>query len=238
MDKKVVIMLYSDFEGTILRESDGNYDDMEMYNFLKQLSKLQELTGAKVKMHIVSPISKNDMSKKLERLDKNFMNFNRLQKDSLAKLNLIEGAAASPSEEFFRKGEADFLHEVYMRRVDSRIVDLKKPTDQNSKNPAAFGKANYVRSWTELMKTTNNVKMVIYCGNGRNDLDAMSYVTRQKGGFVICPKNSRHEAKAMAQCVSEKTDLPGITDGIAKINRMLEQKSDPGKNLTDNNEQR
>ena len=142
------------------------------------------------------------MSKKLERLDKNFMNFNRLQKDSLAKLNLIEGAAASPSEEFFRKGEADLLHEVYMRRVDSRIVDLKKPTDQNSKNPAAFGKANYVRSWTELMKTTNNVKMVIYCGNGRNDLDAMSYVTRQKGGFVICPKNSRHEAKAMAQSVS------------------------------------
>ena len=66
----------------------------------------------------------------------------------------------------------------------------------------------------------------------------MSYVTRQKGGFVICPKNSRHEAKAMAQCVSEKTDLPGITDGIAKINRMLEQKSDPGKNLTDDNEQR
>lgn len=73
MDKKDVIMLYSDFEGTILRESDGNYDDMEMYNFLKQLSKLQELTGAKVKMHIVSPISKNDMSKKLERLDKNFL---------------------------------------------------------------------------------------------------------------------------------------------------------------------
>ena len=39
MDKKDVIMLYSDFEGTILRESDGNYDDMEMYNFLKHLEK-------------------------------------------------------------------------------------------------------------------------------------------------------------------------------------------------------
>ena len=52
-----IILLYSDLEGTILRESDSEYDDTDMYNFLKQLSRLQELMDAKVRMHIVSPIS-------------------------------------------------------------------------------------------------------------------------------------------------------------------------------------
>ena len=36
-----IILLYSDLEGTILRESDSKYDDTDMYNFLKQLSRLQ-----------------------------------------------------------------------------------------------------------------------------------------------------------------------------------------------------
>ena len=38
-----IILLYSDLEGTILRESDRKYDDTDMYKFLGELSKLQEL---------------------------------------------------------------------------------------------------------------------------------------------------------------------------------------------------
>ena len=78
-----IILLYSDLEGTILRESDSEYDDTDMYNFLKQLSRLQELMDAKVRMHIVSPISQNQMTDILEKLDKSFTSFNRLQKSRL-----------------------------------------------------------------------------------------------------------------------------------------------------------
>ena len=38
-----IILLYSDLEGTILNESSRTFEDIEMYNFLKQLSRLQEL---------------------------------------------------------------------------------------------------------------------------------------------------------------------------------------------------
>ena len=80
-----IILLYSDLEGTILRESDSKYDDTDMYNFLKQLSRLQELMDAKVRMHIVSPISQNQMTDILEKLDKSFTSFNRLQKEPIKK---------------------------------------------------------------------------------------------------------------------------------------------------------
>lgn len=48
-----IILLYSDLEGTILNESSRTFEDIEMYNFLKQLSRLQELMNAKVRMHII-----------------------------------------------------------------------------------------------------------------------------------------------------------------------------------------
>ena len=71
--------------------------------------------------------------------------------------------------------------------------------------------------------------MAIYCGNGRNDLDAMDYIKRLKQGFIVCPKNSRHEAKAKTTLVSDKTDLLGITDGISKINKLIEKRIEPNK---------
>ena len=40
-EKQKIIILYSDLEGTLLRESDGKYDDADMYDFLTQLDKLQ-----------------------------------------------------------------------------------------------------------------------------------------------------------------------------------------------------
>ena len=72
-----IILLYSDLEGTILNESSRTFEDIEMYNFLKQLSRLQELMNAKVRMHIISPISQNEMTEILRNLDTSFFNFNK-----------------------------------------------------------------------------------------------------------------------------------------------------------------
>jgi len=55
------ILMFFDLEGTILRESDGQYDNEAMYNFLAQISRLQELTDAEVNLHLVSPVYQKQM---------------------------------------------------------------------------------------------------------------------------------------------------------------------------------
>ncbi len=45
MEKRKIILLFLDLEGTILREEDGLYDDEEMYHFLEQIDKLQKNTN-------------------------------------------------------------------------------------------------------------------------------------------------------------------------------------------------
>lgn len=111
-----IILLYSDLEGTILRESDSKYDDTDMYNFLKQLSKLQELMDAKVRMHIVSPVSQNQMTDILEKLDKSFTSFNRLQKEPIKKLRYVEGAAASSKDEFVAGPKQDTFFNKFVKK--------------------------------------------------------------------------------------------------------------------------
>jgi hydroxymethylpyrimidine pyrophosphatase-like HAD family hydrolase len=232
-----IILLYSDLEGTILRESDSEYDDTDMYNFLKQLSRLQELMDAKVRMHIVSPISQNQMTDILEKLDKSFTSFNRLQKEPIKKLKYIEGAAASSKDEFVTGPQQDFTFNRFVKKMDSRIVALKRPSNSDDKNPAGFGKLNYVKGWTSMAQERYDVKMIIYCGNGMNDLASMDYVNSKKGGFVVCPDNSRHEAKAKTKLVGRKTDLQGLTEGIANINKLLEKRLNPNKEEPEDNDQ-
>ncbi len=79
--------------------------------------------------------------------------------------------------------------------------------------------------------------MIIYCGNGMNDLASMDYVNSKKGGFVVCPDNSRHEAKARTKLVGRKTDLQGLTEGIANINKLIEKRLNPNKEEPDDNDQ-
>lgn len=232
-----IILLYSDLEGTILNESSRTFEDIEMYFFLKQLSRLQELMNAKVRMHIVSPISQNKMTEILRNLDTSFFNFNKLQKEPIKKLKLIEGAAASAKDEFMSGPQKDATFNRFVKRMDERIVDLKRPSNLNDDNPAGYGKLHYVRSWTAMAQEQYDVKMIIYCGNGRNDLASMDYVNAKKGGFVICPKNSRKEAKAKTKFVGKKTDLPGITEELAELNMLLERKLRPDKEEPDGNEQ-
>ena len=221
-EKQKIIILYSDLEGTILRESDGEYDDADMYGFLSQLDKLQQLTNATVQMHIVSPIDQKSMTELLDKLDSSISAYRRLQKGR--KLNFIEGAAAYPLDDraLMSMGTRHF-------KIDPRIIELRKPINTSDKNPAGTGKIGYVKEWTTQIKKRDDkeVIMQIYCGNGRNDLLAMDFITNQKNGFVVCPSNTRTAAKAKTQFVSNKTDLPGITEGIARINMEIGKRTNP-----------
>lgn len=58
---KNVILYFTDLEGTMLREKDGQYDREELYKLFGQLSDLQNSLQADVKINIVSPIFMEQM---------------------------------------------------------------------------------------------------------------------------------------------------------------------------------
>lgn len=60
---KNVILYFTDLEGTMLREKDGQYDREELYKLFGQLSDLQNSLQADVKINIVSPIFMEQMKK-------------------------------------------------------------------------------------------------------------------------------------------------------------------------------
>ena len=216
MNKKKVILLFSDLEGTLLRESDGKFEPADMYSFLSELYKLQELTKAKVHLHLVSPVYQKQMNAIMKQIDKAIESFSKIHKLENS-LNPIEGGAAYP--------DIDMISSEF---TGDRIFPLRDPINTKDFDTAKFGKADYVLNWCEhyMESDLNELIMAIYCGNGRNDLDAMDYIKRLKQGFIVCPKNSRHEAKAKTTLVSDKTDLLGITDGISKINKLIEKRLD------------
>lgn len=208
-DKK--ILLFSDLEGTILREEDGKYDDEAMYNFLAQIDGLQQITDAEVNLHLVSPIYQKQMEEIIDKIDRNIVRYNILHRDH-RRIPMIECGTFTPDRRIIG-GE-------YLR---DKVIPLKIPVDSKDFDTSTYGKANYVRMWCNLHKEKGDFFMVIYSGNGRNDLAAMDYV-KQNNGFVVCPKNSRTLAKQKADFVSEKNDLPGITEGIANLNREIEKR--------------
>lgn len=217
MEKEKVILLFSDLEGTILREADGKYDDEAMYNFLSQIDRLQQLTNASVNIHLVSPVYKEMMEMIMDGIDKNIGSYNVIHRNN-RRIPFIEGGTSTPETEMM---SGEFLGD--------RILPLKKPIDARQFDSSRYGKANYVRTWCGVYDDSESKDLImrIYCGNGQNDLSAMDYVKSQRGGFVVCPDNSRKLAKQKANYVSSKTDLQGITEGIANINREIEKRVQP-----------
>lgn len=217
MKKRKIILLFSDLEGTILREEDGEFDDEKMHEFLRQLDKLQQLTDGEIHMHLVSPVYMSQMEKVMDRIDRVISRYNDLHHPS-QKILPIECAVAYPEGNMYSQ---EFLGD--------RIMPFEKPVSFTSFDISQYGKEHYVRSWIDTYKEseTKDLLMAIYCGNGRNDLTAMKLVNEQKAGFVICPKNSRREVKEKAFHASEKTDLSGITEGISLINREIEKRKNP-----------
>ena len=209
-DKKIV--LFSDLEGTILNETDGKYDKEAMFNFLTQIDRLQQLTNVRVYIHLVSPIYRREMEKIINEIDKDIVRYNRLHKEH-ADIPMIECGTFTPEKGV---SEPEFTGDT--------VMPLKMPPDSKQFDTSRYGKAHHVKIWCEMY--AEKLLMAIYCGNGQNDLSAIKYI-KDKKGFIVCPRNSRTEAKKKADFVSERTDLIGITDGIAKINEKIAQRVDP-----------
>ncbi len=199
MGRMKSIILFTDLEGTILRESDGQYDEDEMYQFLLMIDKLQKVSGMTVDIHIVSPMLPEMMKRILDKIDKSVRNFN----SSEHRVSTICGATASPESK---------PDECYL--VDKRIMPL--PKGYSSVTDASFGKLHYVKEWINAMQLKERYGIAIYCGNGRNDIAAMKFIRGQKG-YVVCPKNSRTEIRGFADHLSQEEDLPGITEGIEYV---------------------
>lgn len=224
MNKSKNILLFSDLEGTLLGDSDLKYDDEAMYNFLLQIANLEKLTGAKVHIHLVSPVYAEDMKEVMNRINISIRNFNMLHPE-LDSLSSIECGGAYPNDNTVG---GDFL--------DKNIIALKKSLAGTLDN-GRYGKSHYVRSWHDIYSEseTKDLIMEIYCGNGSNDLAAMEFISSQKNGFSICPQNAAECAKKAAFYVSQYSSLAGITDGLKMINTELGKRLDiqPKENTKD-----
>ena len=211
MNKNIKILLFSDLEGTILKEEYGDYNKEDMYEFLAQIDRLQQLTGASVNIHLVSPIYRKQMENIIEQIDRDIMRYNMLHQEH-DRISSIECGTFAPE-----RGE--YEHEFDR----SKVMPLKMPVDTTQFDTSRYGKANYVRTWCDMYKDRGDMMFAIYCGNGQNDLSAMKLVKERKG-FVVCPVNSRTAAKEKADFVSGKTDLLGIAEGLSNINNEIEKR--------------
>lgn len=218
--KKKKILFFSDLEGTILREYDGDFSEEDFYKLLTNLQQLSEITNSLVEIRLVSPIGFKRMNEIVDKMESVMVRHGILN-ESRENVRLIE-AAASPF---------DINDDVYFKQTLSRkIIPLPKVYSINDLSREE--KKKYTQTVFEYETNPEDVSMIIYAGNGRNDLLAMQAIKRLKKSFLICPKNSRREVKEISDYVSDKTDIKGITDGIDQIIyalRRRKQKADENK---------
>lgn len=223
--KDKIILVFSDLEGTIIGESNGVYDEERMKLFLEELVNLQVVTGAEVKLHLVSPVYRRDMERILKQLDRSILRFNAKQHsksktDTNLLLSTVQGAAAYPEETV-----NDFFVSAFERHSsDHRIADLKMPIGKRDLALGASGKEDYVRDWCESARRRGNLLFSIYMGNGNNDLAAIRYLRSKPDTLVISPANSILEVKNNSYFSSDKEELEGITEGIVAIREEIEKR--------------
>ena len=212
MDSKKEIMVFFDLEGTIIEEELGEMNNEKIRGILDSLSRLEENTGAKVNIHIVSPVFIEQMEKILDKLDRIIIRYNMANGKRLKE---VQGAVAHPEVKYIHGGE--FLHD--------KIIPMKLPKNIPDGYKDKYGKFDYVRNWLETME--DKIAFSIYGGNGFNDTKAMEYIKRYKKGFVICPENSHPDVKKNADYVSDGHAADGIMDGINYINEQIEKRKVP-----------
>ena len=197
------ILLFTDLEGTLLRESDGQIDPESMHEFLTSLSKLQELTGYTVDIHIVSPMIPKMMFNAMQKVDGYIAKHNMVYPNKKGMLNRVRVGTASPE-----------CTEDECEEWDRRIMPMPKGVDRFDNS---FGKFKYVDYIMGYYEEQGRVGIAIYAGNGQNDIEAMKRVQSSPNGYVICPANSRHTIKEFAKFVGKGDDLRGVSEGLGSI---------------------
>lgn len=196
------IVIFTDLEGTILRDIDGKYDETEMFQFLRQINRLEKLEDATAQIHILSPMMVDQMKYILDELDEAFAKYN---KTSGNYVSYIKSAIA--------------IQDNYTgwRNIPNRMLLVKY------KNLNQYGeeKLSYVESYMKAHKG-DDIKKMIYMGNGANDVMAMQKI-KSNNGIVICPYNSTDEVKKIATYKSNEEDLRGLVDGFSKLCQEVEK---------------
>ena len=196
------IVIFTDLEGTILREIDGKYDETVMFQFLRQINRLEKLEDATAQIHILSPMTVDQMKYILDELDEAFAKYN---KTSGNYVSYIKSAIA--------------IQDNYTgwRNIPNRMLLVKY------KNLNQYGeeKLSYVESYMKAHKD-DDIKKMIYMGNGANDVMAMQKI-KSNNGIVICPYNSTDEVKKIANYKSNEEDLRGLVDGFSKLCQEVEK---------------
>ena len=196
-------IIFSDLEGTILRESDRSYSDEDMFNFLQGLNTLTETTDSICELHLVSPVSGTSMNNFIDKIDKNIRSFNTITNSHIP---------------YIYRGYCTNNCDINVR-LPSNIITTKPPTPNNFQSWKSIYVHDICNRATE--QHPNDVLSFIYFGNGRNDIRAMETVQQFKG-LAICPQNSRTAVKATANFVGNSTDLRGITDGLNQYIKTLQ----------------
>lgn len=196
------IVIFTDLEGTILREIDGKYDETEMFQFLRQINRLEKLEDATAQIHILSPMTVDQMKYILDELDEAFAKYN---KTSGNYVSYIKSAIA------IQDNYTDW------RNIPNRMLLVKY------KNLNQYGeeKLSYVESYMKAHEG-DDIKKIIYMGNGANDVMAMQKI-KSNNGIVICPYNSTDEVKKIATYKSNEEDLRGLVDGFSKLCQEVEK---------------
>ena len=229
--KRRETVLFTDLEGTILREADGKFSQEDMFELLAAVSEFEGLTNSKVQMHIVSPVYVSQMEEVMNEIDKCICRFNKTNGKSLDYIK--QGAAEQDIEDFRDCDSASFIRRM-CKSHDSRIVYFQDSPYMKYNGNVGYGKEKYVRQVLEEYQNNERTELVaaIYAGNGRNDVDAVRLLRAigTKRGlertkpFVICPTNSRSLLQNYADYVSDKEDLQGIADGVMTINKKIIEK--------------
>lgn len=224
MDDKKEIMVFFDLEGTIIEEELGEVNNDKVNDILTSISKLEEVTGFRVNIHIVSPVFMHIMEEVVDKFDNTIIRYNRKNGKNLKE---IQSAVAYPDTKYIQE------HYLY-----DKIIPMKISPTADSGEKDRQGKFDYVRNWLETMK--DKTAFSIYGGNGYNDMKAMEYVKKNMG-FVICPENSYEGVKKIADYVSDKQAADGIKEGLDFINKQIEmrkQKEKQGETQSDDVELR
>lgn len=216
---KKVTPLFSDVEGTILEENMPDikqaFNIEKVNELLKQFDEYQKITDSKIRLYLVSPMSKPYMVQLLKMIDSAITRYNIRNNSDI---DIVYSATAEDDL-------SNPMHNYY--NTDDRIVPYKEDSHQLlSYGMVGSGKDAFVNSVLNTLANNKDlcIENIIYSGNGRNDILSIQRVNKLKNGFTICPKNSRRALKAEVQYASDKEDCAGFADGMKHINEILKNR--------------
>lgn len=224
--KRKVILFFTDCEGTIAKEGSYDYDQAKMFKLFDELAKLEKITGAEIKLHLISPTSHKQMAEFIKRLEEDIKTHytqNRSKDDNAVLACDIEEAGAY--YEYGNLGSELQGNDEYY----SRVSNLNIPEGRNiSEGQINSAKEDYVKLWYDYYANSDlkDILFAIYAGNGNIDLRAINFINSQKNGYSICPSNSPKSIRSIANFASDKRCIEGVIEGISELNLQLEKRQE------------